>query len=499
MLTLAVQNTQLAFLHISLAGTLLSCAGLDVSSSEPPLDDSGQSREKLFWTLTYLTNVYGLCGRSLDVLTKIEKPAYVGSQQDHEQRSSCRPPTWPPEASAQRQSQSVGIWAFLIQLSALWKQVRTYVSHCAEGTTKTPWSVDSGYSIIAARLMDLETSVPTAYRYDFARFSDQSTDGLKENRDYWSPWLSIQFTYHAVHSMLNHPFLYSSRPQQSAQLAVPNTFWKTSSELALLHATWIVRLIDMVTEKSYHISDPFIGHCTAIAATTLIYFCTAADPRLKQASQSKVLVCNRFLSQLAERWPTCRAMHAKLQVLMRSAFPKEHQNGQRAPTRTKLSINSNVMWEILDYTRVSPRPYHQQHLGLFHESLAPTQSDTTADDDDDIEIQVFHNSIREVDTSDGGQAFPPFSDRVRTRRATDGNRKPDLPRRWDTPQAMEPDLGPPMINLLAADSEGLLVMPGAAAPLTSGGPSFMNMAYSPFMQFQDSDTSFAGMWEAGNL
>src|SRR5687767_2126702 len=169
-----------------------------------------------------------------------------------------------------------------------------------------PWSIDSGYAVIGAHLMDLETKLPTRHRFDLARFPDQDKKDLHSNRGYWGPWLYIQFTYHTIHSMLNHPFLYSSRPQQSAQLAVPNTFWKTSSELAFIHSTWIVRLIDMVKSKEYRVSDPFLGHCTAIAATIHIYFCRAADRSTRGAAQERLSGCLTFLEELAQLWPSCR-------------------------------------------------------------------------------------------------------------------------------------------------------------------------------------------------
>jgi hypothetical protein len=153
--------------------------------------------------------------------------------------------------------------------------------------------------------MNLETNFPTSHRYDSARFQEQSVEELHGDRWYWSPWLYLQFTYHAVHSVINHPFLYSWRPQQSAQLAVPNTFWKTSSELALIHTTWTVRLIDMVTEKDYQLSDPSIGHLVAIAITIHLYYCRAADPVLRESAQRKVETCTNFLGDLAAKWPTC--------------------------------------------------------------------------------------------------------------------------------------------------------------------------------------------------
>jgi len=108
--------------------------------------------------------------------------------------------------------------------------------------------------------------------------------------------------------MLNHPFLYSYRPQNSAHLGVPNTFWKTSSEQALIHTTWIVRFVDMLSGKAYRVSDPFIGHCVALAGTIQIYFCGAPTRRARDAAQVKLATCLRFLAEMAQLWPACQIM-----------------------------------------------------------------------------------------------------------------------------------------------------------------------------------------------
>jgi len=219
-----------------------------------------------------------------------------------------QPPSMPQEMVQGTGNQNGGIWAYMVQLSTLWKEVRTYMAQCAQTQSEPPWSVNSGYAVIGAHLMDLETKLPTFHRYDSVRFPDRSREELQHNRTYWSPWLYLQFTYHAVHSMLNHPFLYSSKPRQSSQPAVPNTFWKTSSELALIHTTWIVRLVDMVSDKAYQVSDPFIGHCVAIAATIQIYFCGVPARRDRDAAQVKLETCLRFLGELGQLWPVCRTM-----------------------------------------------------------------------------------------------------------------------------------------------------------------------------------------------
>lgn len=261
-----------------------------------------------------LQQMYGHRRLATNILEDVTSPQYVETSSKMHRRLSEQPPALPredllaPSGATFSSQKSGGIWAYMIQLSTLWGEVRTYVSHSAQQTDSAPapWSIDSGYTAIRAHLMDLETSLPTQHRFDSARFSDQDNQQLQENREYWSPWIYLQFTYHTIHNMLNHPFLYSSRPGQPAQLAVPNTFWKTSSELAFMHSTWIARLIDMVTRKGYRVSDPFIGHCAAIAATVHIYFCRARDKTTRETAIGRLSKCVTFLAELAQLWPSCR-------------------------------------------------------------------------------------------------------------------------------------------------------------------------------------------------
>jgi hypothetical protein len=265
-----------------------------------------EEQRRVFWSIHHLNQQYAPHDRQLNMLRDIHNPKYMAVNVDSPREMGLKPPQTPQENGMS--TLRAGIWAYMVQLSTLWSEVQHYASHCASGDLTPPWSVDSGYSIIGAHLMNMETEFPTSHRYDSVRFHEQSPEALQEDRGYWTPWLYLQFTYHAVHSVLNHPFLYSWRPQQSAQLSVPNTFWRTSSELALIHSTWTARLIDMIEEKDYTISDPFLAHAVAIAATIHIYYCPAAEPSVRESAQRKLETCTRFLSDLATRWPICQVI-----------------------------------------------------------------------------------------------------------------------------------------------------------------------------------------------
>src|SRR3954462_3439689 len=76
------------------------------------------------------------------------------------------------------------------------------------------------------------------------------------------------------------------------------------------------------------------------------------------------------------------------------------------------------MWEILDYTIAtsshkptyqSPSAHSTHSPKLFHESLFPAVRTTPDDSQTVVETQIFHVPAAEPDTSDGGQAMPPYA------------------------------------------------------------------------------------------
>lgn len=182
------------------------------------------------------------------------------------------------------------------------------MSNCAHNILKEPWRRDSMYSKVLSDFMEAENRIPMCHRYDTVKFYERKVEDLRMNRDYWTPWLKEQFTYHAIHTVLNHPFLYIVGAQHNPNLAIPNTFWRRSSELALLHSTWIVRMIDMVVDKQMPLVDPFFGHIAAIAATVHLYYCCAAAARLRHKSNTDFAKCRRFLKGFIPTSAACQAL-----------------------------------------------------------------------------------------------------------------------------------------------------------------------------------------------
>ena len=208
------------------------------------------------------------------------------------------------------------VWSALIHMTAIWGQARRYVSECAEGRNTSPWSPESTYTLICSMILDIECSLQSSIRYDNCRFSERSIAEIQGKRQYWVIWIQLQILYHAIHSTLNHPFIYSQRASRHKK--GPNVFWRISSELAILHSTWITRLIDMACKKELEIFSPLMAQCTAIAATLNFYHSRAADSSINSGTLANLDKCRSFIRQLESRWPACKSMvshHPKSQAL----------------------------------------------------------------------------------------------------------------------------------------------------------------------------------------
>jgi hypothetical protein len=228
----------------------------------------------------------------------------------------------------------------------------------------------------------------------------------------------------------------------------------------------------------------------------------------------------------------------------------------REPTRRTVSINTSLMWEILDYTfaghnhgptystsssSASPSP------NLFHDSLFPITRATTNQSHTVVETQIFHVPAGEPDTSDGGQAMPPYAGHAINSSSDNNNNnsaededvdeddadadadtsihnqlttRPGQQQQQD--QGVEDDTTP--TNTPGSSSVAAAAAAAAAAaqrvqmqypPLAElanspwafsgnlsvidGGGGGGSTSRDPFFQFQDIGSPFLGLWEVGSL
>lgn len=258
------------------------------------------------------------------------------------------------------QSVSASIWACSTQLLGIWKDVRDYLAECAEGRNESPWAPTSSYVRICSRLNDMECTLPLHHRYKNSHFSSRSKAEIKQDSLYWLQWLNMQMTYHATHALINHPFLYAQRASNHKH--GPNMFWRTSSELALLHSIWMTRLINMAQEKEMLVSDPHIGQCAAIAATLHLYHSRTADESFNTTARTNFDTCRTFVKRLQSIWPLSDQLGNDLDRLKQESFSREEYGAQ-----SQLSCDTSLMWAILGY---KPPSMYRPTKPLFHETIS---------------------------------------------------------------------------------------------------------------------------------
>ncbi|KAJ2905669.1 L-pipecolate oxidase [Zalerion maritima] len=400
-------NIHLGQFHLGLSFQLCRSAMLDIKSVYTAEDPTADRKKRLFWSLQLLEQSYGRQEGLLTVPTDIWRPAYNSGVGSPLEQDSKAPPLPTDELGTSTRIEP-GIWNTSVYLGWVWSQVRRYVSDCAQNVLKEPWRHDSTYAKVLSDFMELENRIPMCHRYDSVKFYERDPEVVKMNRDYYVPWLKEQVMYHTIPTVLNHPFLYIVGAQHNPNLGIPNTFWRRSSEAALLHATWVVRMIDMVVDKQVAIMDPFFGHAAAIAATVHLYYCCASAARLKHKSNIDFEKCRRFLKSFIPCSAACGALDRSLDKMTSIAAGSNNMEvADWMPSKIYLSVP--LMWEILQFNSTTDSQENPTS-GLLDVSLNPTTEPADADDESStLEIIVAKSPKITLNIADGGQEAPTLS------------------------------------------------------------------------------------------
>ncbi|GAB0145400.1 hypothetical protein EsHS_00005830 [Epichloe bromicola] len=403
-------NVHLGQFHLGLALQLCRSAMLDSDSGYAMDDVTAERKKRVFWSLQVLDQYHGRQTGILSTPTEIWRQSCSSTGGDGRVSPAgddSKVPPLPLDDLGHTMPSEPGIWNTSVQVGWVWSRVRKYVSDCSHGIFREPWWRDSTYATVLSDFMEAENSIPMCHRYDSVKFYERKVEDLRMNRDYWTAWLKEQFTYHAIPTVLNHPFLYIIGAQHNPNLAIPNTFWRRSSELALIHATWIVRMMEMVLDKQVHLTDPFFGHIAAIAATVHLYYCCAAASKLKHKSNADFAKCRKFLKGFIPFSPACRALDRNLDKMTRIAAGSETNDVEDwMPSRIYLSVP--LMWNILQFNCTADSR-QLANTGLLGASLASTVACEDEDETTTIDIIVATSPEITVNTADGGQDAPTFS------------------------------------------------------------------------------------------
>ncbi|RSM04575.1 hypothetical protein CEP52_006724 [Fusarium oligoseptatum] len=330
-------DVPLAGLNTTLAKNILQYLTLGHQGQTNSLTAEDYSR--LFWSINLIDACYGLPVLVPLSATDAHSPNY-STAQTWKASVGCSP--FPQRTQPESEQTLPHIWSHSVRISSLWGAVRLYISRCFEDAITAPWQPTSDYSTLCSDLLEFETSFPVSLSYNMAKFPERSPQEVQENRSDWLPWLRLQVTYHAIHCVLNHPFLYS--PESSKQRLGSNTFWRGSFEKALRHCTWISRLIRVANEKGLELADPFFAQAAAIAGTLHLYWTRSNDDALKNSATANLEICQGLIVQMAAHWPVCVTISRALEHFIDLVSASNDGEAETTPVAAKRSS----MWMIMD-------------------------------------------------------------------------------------------------------------------------------------------------------
>lgn len=196
---------------------------------------------------------------------------------------------------------TVGIDLCCSRLLSVWGHAMTFLRSVKDAESSAVWSENGLYQKIVAQLYNFETTVGQAHRLRNTRFAERSSAELESDRGYWAPWLMMQFLYHAVQVLINHPFLHLAKRREDHTIRPPSFLQHTFDQM-LLHSSWVTNCIDLCDEKNFEINDPFIAHLASVTATGYLFSLNADNLDLAQQARRGFDTCYSFIERLTAVW-----------------------------------------------------------------------------------------------------------------------------------------------------------------------------------------------------
>jgi hypothetical protein len=199
------------------------------------------------------------------------------------------------------------ILRYAAKLTEVWQAARVYAATRPALDAPPPWSPASDYSKVTQLHLEVDTLVPIKHRFGANRIDKEDPENLQELRDYWGPWLFLQFVYSAIPCLLNHPFLLSLR-LRGFRTAMPHAFVQQSFEQTNRLVGWFDHFLDVLEEKQFAVSDPTLAHCIAIVATLHLQHSFVIDVKVRAKARSSFDKCIAFLRRMSSAWKIVEVM-----------------------------------------------------------------------------------------------------------------------------------------------------------------------------------------------
>ncbi|KAL2819810.1 hypothetical protein BJX63DRAFT_445354 [Aspergillus granulosus] len=346
-------DTVQAGLHLSMAAYLAQSASTN-GETLGPLHADMDERRRCLWSIYLLQSLHGDGLQSARLISGVRTLFNTGSG-----FSPTYDLTSVPDCVPNSSREELDLVSYAVQVAEVWSMAMAYAAIRVEPDAPAPWSPRSDYSIVTYRHMEFDSRVPLKYRYDANKFHEHRLHELNQRREFWGPWLFIQFLYLAIPCLLNHPFLLSRR-LRGFRHTMPQSFIRQSFETITNNAAWILHLIDLIEHKGFEVCDPTLAHCVLIIATIHLQHSFVEDASFREKARRGFTKCVRFLHPLAQRWPHVQNMIDRLTRLRENVSAGDPQASH---SRQAWTTNAQLLWELLVYDRASRSPSPSPILG----------------------------------------------------------------------------------------------------------------------------------------
>ncbi|KAF6820636.1 hypothetical protein CMUS01_11525 [Colletotrichum musicola] len=255
--------------------------------------------------------------------------------------------------------------------SITWRLARMYAASRVGPDDPPPWDSRSDYSMVMQSHHSIDCRSSVKYRFACNRIADHAPDTIQAQRQWWMPFLFIQFVHETIPCLLNHPFLLSMRLRSFRQ-TVPVPFMQQSLEAINRNARWVLYFMDVLDKKGIQVCDPVLAHCVVVVATIHLQHSFVEDQVLRGKAKAGFEKCMNFLRKMATIWPSAANMLQESIVMK----PSPDQPGDSAQNRS-FSIDSQLLWNLLIYDR-AVRPDAEWDQSMFGSTLRSDVSELSS-------------------------------------------------------------------------------------------------------------------------
>ena len=317
-------------------------------------------------------------------------------------------------ASDEDGMEDLGIVSYAFEWVSLWDDLASWLQRLRLGKSETPWVAGSGYMTLNVNMFETEAKLHPQHLMRHNFFLRRTPEELRQRCTYWKPWLLMQIISHSLPAILNHPFIHTValRRERHAR-AQSRHFLQQTVDQAIFHSGWVFRLTEAWTNLGMECNDPLVGFLVAAVATIPLLFSYAPDQKLSRIAREDFARSTRFLSSMGLKWPhiarkvippifsdklklilTLVLKLETLEALHSTAEIPPHQDSTPIDGGTVVSINTALLWELLDPT------FHRDTQSNFASpaSTAPSLYDRGADLHMNVTTRFAHPPVGDKDS-----------------------------------------------------------------------------------------------------